>query len=79
MESRKDVYEQMISPLMNQIVEICLKNNIPMVAAFQCAEDRVLAGSIVPAWAHDYLKIVDTILRGETLIAPVYQRSSTEH
>jgi hypothetical protein len=42
------VYDEQISPLMTQIIEICKANNIPMVASFQFAGDAFCTSSVLP-------------------------------
>lgn len=38
--SKEDVYDEKISPLMQQIIAICKEHNIPMVALFQYADSE---------------------------------------
>lgn len=38
--NREAVYDEKISPLMAQIIQICKENDIPMVASFQINDDR---------------------------------------
>ena len=41
---KEDIYDNEISPLMDEIIAICKKNNIPMVASFayeNCEENGI--------------------------------------
>jgi hypothetical protein len=40
MNTKEDLYDKEVYPLMKRIIDICKSNNIPMFAVFQCADDE---------------------------------------
>ena len=38
--TQEEIYDEKISPLMQQIIEVCKEHKIPMVASFACPNDE---------------------------------------
>jgi len=64
---REDVHDENISPLMDQIIEICQKHEIPMVASFHIPTDEhpdlscTTALTSMPETPHIY-KVVEMLI-----------------
>ena len=39
MKTREEIYDELIFPLMDRIIDICVKNNIPALATFELDVD----------------------------------------
>lgn len=48
MENLEKVYDEQIHPLMDQIIAICQKHNMPMVATFEYASEHFCSTALLP-------------------------------
>jgi len=48
MNNKENIYDEQIAPLMKQIIEICKKEEIPMIADFQYSDTNFCTTFIYP-------------------------------
>jgi hypothetical protein len=55
MQDRKQVYEEQIQPLVQQIDAICVKQGMPFTLVFQVSDDETMQSHYVPSGANQAL------------------------
>lgn len=56
MENREQVYDELISPLMTQIIAICKEHQLPMFAEFQYSDTDFCKTAIILPGGHPVLQ-----------------------
>lgn len=70
-QTREQIYDEQIAPLVAQFIEICQKHDIPVLASFQLAVETEIEGPLVcttallPEWACENLHDAADIIYGD--------------
>lgn len=69
---KEAVYDEQISPLMQQVIAICKEHGIPVVASFEYANDLLCSTIVTDANTCDNLRRAgDAILAGSRATVPL--------